>query len=31
MLAVGTIAITFVALGGFIITTTLSIVIHLIA
>ncbi|MGO9266832.1 MAG: Yip1 family protein [Candidatus Binataceae bacterium] len=30
MLAVGTIAITFVALGGFIITTTLSMVIHLI-
>jgi hypothetical protein len=31
MLAVGTIAITFVALGGFIITTTLSMVVHLIA
>jgi len=30
MLAVGTIAITFVALGGFIITTTLSMVVHLI-
>jgi hypothetical protein len=30
MLAVGTIAITFVALGGFIITTTLSMVINLI-
>jgi hypothetical protein len=30
-LAVGTIAITFVALGGFIITTTLSMVVHLLA